>query len=502
MSPDCAAYRLILSDCLFGHNGLHFGNGLGDGFAKDTATVCGDEDVVFDADSAKVLPLLEFVEVDVVLVGALSMPLIDEGRDEVAAGLIGDDKAGLEATTAAEAAETELSGGARLVVVADVDLAVVFHIVHVEAHHVTETVRHEKTVGTVDDDVIEVALEDAEVLIALGKHAAGGGVDLLIGDAGTGYTDSLHVSGKYNLVDSLLTGIEPASHGDGTGDVGAIVHGGLTAGIHHKHTAKFKFVVVGMIVERLTVDSHDDGEGYRAVALPRLALHEAGKLILITSGHGKLHGADVHVVGGGDSFLYFGNFLGALDAALLDASKDERHGGVAKDGIELDAEEDTHLTLVVGTVGWQVVNLAGLADGLGTESLEGGKVAGVLNTHRGGKLLHTGQRTCPDDIVNVVVIGKNIIFTVIAVEHAYEIFALEAEKIEEGAVLTKPVGVVGIVAGRFVVALDDDEAVAYVLAELFATSDISLFTEHNNTIFKFLTVSITHPDHFYCVAKC
>ena len=143
------------------HGGLDFGDGLGDGLAEDAAAVGRDKDVVLDAYAAEVLPFFEFVEVDIVFVGALLTPLVDKGRDKVASGFVGDDEAGLQAAATTEAAEAELVAGACLIVVAHVDLAVVFHVVDVEAHHVAEAVGHEEAVGAVGHDVVEVAAEYA-----------------------------------------------------------------------------------------------------------------------------------------------------------------------------------------------------------------------------------------------------------------------------------------------------------------------------------------------------
>ena len=175
---------------------------------------------------------------------------------------------------------------------------------------------------------------------------------------------------------------------------------------------------------------------------------------------------------------------------LLDTGQNKLHGGVVLDGVELVTEQHTEFPLVVGAVGRQVMDAARLADGLVAEGLQGGEVTAVRHTHAGGQFLDAGQGACPDDIVDVVVVGEEIIFAIVTVEHTYQVFALKAEEIEKGAVLTEPIGVVGVIAGCFVVALDDDKPVAYVLAQLFTTGDISLFFEH---------VDIFLVIHFYPV---
>ena len=172
----------------------------------------------------------------------------------------------------------------------------------------------------------------------------------------------------------------------------------------------------------------------------------------------------MHVVGGGDGLFDFLDFLGTLDAALLDTGQDELHGGVVLHSVEFMAEQQTELTLVVGAVGWQVMDAASLADGLGTKGLEGGEIATILHAHTGGKFFDAGQGAGPDDIVDVVVVSEEIVYSVVAVQHADKIFALKTEEIEKCTVLTEPIGVVGVVAGGFVVALNDDKAMAYVLA--------------------------------------
>lgn len=465
---------------LVGHGFFDLLDGLGDGFAQDAAAGLGDEDVVLDADTAKVFPLLKFVEVDKVFVGAFGMPFVDEGGNEVAAGLVGDYEAGLELATAAEAGQTKLVGGTGLIIVAHINLTIVLHIMDIQAHHVAEAVRHEETVSAISYDIINIALEDAEVFIALSQDLADGGMDLLVGDAGAGDADAFELRGKHDFVDGALTIVELTTNGHGTGDVGAVVHGSFATGIHHQHTAELEFVVVAVVVEGFAVDSHDHGEAYGAVALPSLALHETGEFILVAAGHSHLHGTHMHVVGGFDSLFDLNDFLSALDAALFDTSGNKLHGGIAANGIELDAEELAHLAGVVGAIGGQVVNLASLAYGLGAEGLQSGKVTTIVDTYAGGKFLDAGQRTGPDHIVDIIVVGKDVVNAIVAVEHAHQIFALEAEEIEESAVLTEPICIIGIVARGFVVALDDNKAVAYVFAQLFTTSDIGFFAKHVN----------------------
>ena len=109
----------------------------------------------------------------------------------------------------------------------------------------------------------------------------------------------------------------------------------------------------------------------------------------------------------------------------------------------------------------------------------------VFDAYAGCQFFDAGEGAGPDDVVDVVVVGEDVVFACFAVEDAYEVFALEAEEVEEGAVLAEPVGVVFVVAGGFVVAGHDDEAVADVFAQLLAARDIGFFFEHGVLVFLF-----------------
>ena len=86
-------------------NFLDLCNGLGNRSAEDTVAVCGDEQVVFDADAAKILVSFQLVVIDELLELAFGLPHIDECRDEVDARLVGDHEARLQGLAAAQSAE-------------------------------------------------------------------------------------------------------------------------------------------------------------------------------------------------------------------------------------------------------------------------------------------------------------------------------------------------------------------------------------------------------------
>ena len=176
-----------------------------------------------------------------------------------------------------------------------------------------------------------------------------------------------------------------------------------------------------------------------------------------------------------------------IDATLLNAGKDKWHGSILGHGVVFEAQKHAELATVVSTIGREVVELR-IEDRemrVFNKFFEVGEAAAIFDTHAGSQLFDAGKRTCPNDIVYVVVVGKEVVLARVAVEHTNKVFALKAEEVEEGAVLTEPIGVVGVVAGGFVVALNDNNAVTYIFAQLFTTSDISFFFEHGIYFKKF-----------------
>ena len=437
---------------LHSHGLFDFFDGLGYRLAKHTAAILGYENIVLDADTAKVFPFLELVEVDEVLVGAFGMPFVDKGGHEVGSGLVGNDVAGLETASATKHVEAELGGRTGLVVVAYINLAVVLHVVNIEAHHVAKAVRHEERMSAVGYDVVDVALEDSKVFVALSKDAAGGGMNLLIGDAGTGDADGLHVGGKNQLVDGALAVGIVSADGNGTGDVATVVVGSLATGIHYEKASGGELVAVAVVVEYFAMGGHDDGEGEGPSGHLGCAFHKAGQFVFVAVAGGHLHGSYMHVVGGSDGTFDVFDLFGALDGTLFYASQDEFHGGIAAYSFFLDAEQGAELVEVVGTIGGEIVDFACFADGFDAEGLQVGERAAVVDAYRSGLIGYGGHGAGPDDVVDVDIVGEEIVFAIVAVEHAYEVGMLKAEEIEEGAVLAESIGVVGVVEWGFVIA--------------------------------------------------
>ena len=451
---------------------------VGDGvLAEDAAAVGGDEEVVFQTDAAEVLVGLQQVVVDELLVEAFGTPLVDEGGDEVDAGLVGEHPPGLYAAAAAQAVGAELGGGAHLVVEADVDLSEAFHVVYVHAHHVSEAVLQEHGVGAGFDGIGGIAFHEAHVLQALGHEAADVEVHVHPLDAGTGLLDDEIVAGLDDAVDVALAGGEASADGGDAGVVAAVVLDGLGTGIAEHEPSCLQGAQAGVAVEDLAVHADDAVERHLAAVAADDAFHESGNVLLGHAGAAGFHGGGVHVVADGHGALYLGNLLGALDGTHVDDGLDERDAGGGARLQGMDAHEVGDLYHGVVAVGGQEVHLLTLGAG-GVDHrrqlCHGGAVghAGFL-----GKVVDGGHEACPNDVLDVDIVADEPLAVGVDVDDANQPFAVLGEVVEERAVLTVLVAVGGIVAGGFVVAEDDDKAAADLLLEHLTALDVGLLGE-------------------------
>lgn len=105
--------------------------------SKESATVVGDEYIVFDADASEVFELFDFVKVEELCVGAFFAPEVDKVGNEIDAGFVSDNVTGLEFATKAQTCESELRRRTSYGVITDIDLSESFHVVNVHSHGVS-----------------------------------------------------------------------------------------------------------------------------------------------------------------------------------------------------------------------------------------------------------------------------------------------------------------------------------------------------------------------------
>ena len=107
------------------HELFEFAYVIGDALVtQEAAAVLGNQYVVFNADATKVLVGFQLVEAEKILAVTAGLPLVDEGRDEVDARLVGNHETFFQLTTHAQTVSTKLfQVGACLVVETYIDLA-------------------------------------------------------------------------------------------------------------------------------------------------------------------------------------------------------------------------------------------------------------------------------------------------------------------------------------------------------------------------------------------
>lgn len=109
--------------------------------AEESATVFCDEHIILYAYASEIFIGLKFVEIKEFRAMSVGLPFVNESWNEVNARLVGHYKTFFEAATHAQAVGAKLLKiGARLFVEAYVDLVESLHVVHIHAHHVSQTV--------------------------------------------------------------------------------------------------------------------------------------------------------------------------------------------------------------------------------------------------------------------------------------------------------------------------------------------------------------------------
>lgn len=105
--------------------------------ADERCAVWSDEVVLFVAAATEVLPAFERLVVDEISELTSSTPLINQVWDEIDTWLDGEDEAWLKRTAEAERAEAETWILLLATWIADVNLTIILHVMHIHTHHVT-----------------------------------------------------------------------------------------------------------------------------------------------------------------------------------------------------------------------------------------------------------------------------------------------------------------------------------------------------------------------------
>ena len=333
--------------------------------------VLGNVHIALDTASSNGVVLHDLVPVhELVHVGVL-LDHVNAAVHEVHTGLHGDQHALSQVTT----------GTQRLVSHAGVALhvgSVATHVVDIDSHEVSQTVRHEVASHVGLENLLLVSLEETLLQEALDHHAVGQRVHVHPVDAGLHEELALAVHLQHSLVDEALLVAELAVHRAGGGDIAGVALV-LGAHIHQQPLAVVHLAVVGSasvsVVEDAAVATRgaDGNEGdVTAATLEVVGVEEHGlDLRLVNLGLNGAHvvqvrlgadlghvAVDLHLLGGLDHTALRDGLEQVLlvDVVLLDAVEVSGHGEVAAVAV-----------LTLGDV-----------DHLGRELLEvGGNVVGV-----------------------------------------------------------------------------------------------------------------------------
>ncbi len=467
-----------------GHIFLHILSVVGDDVVSEYAgSVGGDEEVVLDADAAKVAVLVYDVKVEILGIGTLGFPLVDESGDEVDARLISDDESLLQAPAEAEAGGAELGRRLYLVIKSDVLLSESFHIVYVHAEHVAESVGEEERVGAGCCCLLGIAAHEADLLEPVDDMLADFHVDVVPFDAGLSQLEGEIMALLDDCVDLALAIGKFAVDRGSAGVVAAVVVISLGAGVDEEQAARLEEAVAGIAMHDLAVLCDDGGEGYHGAKGIGDAIEHAADEMLRDTRCAETHGCGVHLAAYGACVLYLTDLGLALDGAHTDDGLDKLPRGLGALLSGRDAEELLHHDLYVMAIGREVVDgLSGLCGG-GDNLLETGEGSRVGYAYLRGHICYTVYTAVPDDVVYVDIVAEQILLVIVDIDDADESVALQAKVVEECAVLTEVVDIAGVVGGAIVVARQKDEATAHKLLQGLAALSISLFIKHRVAIF-------------------
>ena len=229
------------------------------------------------------------------MVSLLCLPLVDEGRDEVDAGLVCDHIARNQFPGHPEASETELGRAGLIIVVSYEILVEVLHVVDIQTHVVTESVRHEESGDSGFDHIVDIAPDDIQCTEFLQHQAHSPEMDLTVGDTRTGEFESEIVAVADNLVYFPLLPGELARCRISSGEVGSIVHIVLRSGIDYHQLARLNYLVVSMVVQCLAVLGENGREGWTPALAHCHAFHSADDFLLDDARHNASAAGCVHL---------------------------------------------------------------------------------------------------------------------------------------------------------------------------------------------------------------
>lgn len=317
----------------FGHDFFDIVGGTRKARGEKLVAICGDKNVVLDADTEIFL------------------------RD-VNAGLVGDDHAGAK----------------RAIVIGG--------IVDIEAQAVADSV------DEILAERLAVKIFSVRIDVVVGDflEAVRAAVEV---DAGLDGVENSGLSAVNDVVDFALARREFSVGRNGASDIGRIA-AVFAANIHDDDIAVLDFVVKAIVVEDGGEKSRTDdgGVGFARAALHFMNhFHARGHLIFVEAGMHGLHGVELSVDRCVDGFLHESKFAcGFYFAHVGEYSRDIAYGSVGDGGANPVAPNGEMRVAVLRTVGKQRVKIReglgkggeiALEIGEGTDSLKAGALGDV-----------------------------------------------------------------------------------------------------------------------------
>ena len=404
----------------------------------------------------------------------LGTPLVNEGRNEVDARFVGDDKSLLQAASHTQRSQSELGRRTDFVIIPHIDLSEVLHVMHIQSHHVSQSMRHEQGMCTGSYSLVHITFHQSQVLQSTCQHTAHLQMHLFPCISRTGMVYGTVMSRHHDIIDLLLPLGETSTYRHRACKVRAIVHVRLCTGIGQHQPALLQQVAMIVVVQCLAIHRKDGRERHPCPMSQRYSLNGTGNQLFLHPGLAHAHGRGVHLVTDVTGTFYLFNLQCTLYRTQSNDSLDELYRHLSGQLGHTDTGQLFQPQLVGMAVRRQEVNLTSLTLGTLYHLFQLGQWSTLLHAHLSSLLGHTGLGTHPDNIVHGKVITKEGLFPTLNIYHTGKARMIDTEEIEERTVLTEMIGIIGIVGRCLAIAQQQDKTTAYLAAQRFTAFFINI----------------------------
>ena len=215
-------------------------------------------------------------------------------RYEIDARFIRHDIARHKAAGHPQVGKSDSSFPLLVIVIAHQILSYVLHIVHVNAHIVSQSVRHKQPSDTVCGHLGGISVHYSQALEPLKHTGDRRDVDLTVADARTDHRECELIALMHNVINLTLLGCELAGTRIGAGEIRGIMGVAFRSGIHEQEPSRSDDLVVAVVVKGLAVLRQDGREGNSPALGKGYTVHTAHDALLKHPGHTAFPGCGVH----------------------------------------------------------------------------------------------------------------------------------------------------------------------------------------------------------------